>query len=35
MSAVGRALFFDKSLSASGKMACATCHDPNRGFGPP
>ena len=35
MSAVGRALFFDKSLSASGKIACATCHDPDRGFGPP
>ncbi len=35
MSAVGRALFFDRSLSASGKMACATCHDPNLGFGPP
>jgi cytochrome c peroxidase len=35
MTAVGRALFFDKSLSASGKMACATCHDPVRAFGPP
>jgi cytochrome c peroxidase len=35
MAAVGRALFFDKSLSESGKMACATCHDPTRAFGPP
>jgi cytochrome c peroxidase len=35
MTAVGRALFFDKSLSASGKMACAGCHDPRRAFGPP
>jgi cytochrome c peroxidase len=35
MSAVGRALFFDESLSASGKMACATCHDPRHAFGPP
>ncbi len=35
MTSVGRALFFDASLSASGKMACATCHDPTRGFGPP
>ena len=33
--AVGRALFFDRSLSASGKVACAGCHDPRRAFGPP
>ncbi|MGH6684834.1 MAG: cytochrome c peroxidase, partial [Pseudolabrys sp.] len=32
---LGRALFFDKSLSASGDMACATCHDPKHAFGPP
>lgn len=32
---VGRALFFDASLSASGKVACSTCHDPRRAFGPP
>jgi cytochrome c peroxidase len=31
---LGSKLFFDKSLSASGQMACATCHDPNHGFGP-
>jgi len=35
MTDIGRALFFDPSLSASGKMACATCHDPTRAFGPP
>jgi cytochrome c peroxidase len=35
MAAVGRALFFDASLSASGTMACATCHDPKHAFGPP
>jgi cytochrome c peroxidase len=35
MTDIGRALFFDKSLSASGKMACASCHDPARAFGPP
>ncbi len=35
MTDIGRALFFDASLSASGKMACATCHDPTRAFGPP
>jgi len=32
---LGGRLFFDPSLSASGKMACATCHDPKHGFGPP
>jgi cytochrome c peroxidase len=35
MSELGRRLFFDRSLSASGKMACATCHDPKFAFGPP
>jgi cytochrome c peroxidase len=35
MAAVGRQLFFDKSLSASGKISCASCHDPRRAFGPP
>ena len=28
-------MFFDKSLSASGNMACSTCHDPAHAFGPP
>jgi cytochrome c peroxidase len=32
---VGRALFFDKSLSATGAMSCATCHDPDHAYGPP
>jgi cytochrome c peroxidase len=35
MTEIGRALFFDASLSASGNLACATCHDPIRAFGPP
>jgi cytochrome c peroxidase len=35
MTALGRALFFDKSLSASGSMACASCHDPAHFYGPP
>jgi len=25
---LGRAIFFDATLSASGQMSCATCHDP-------
>ena len=29
---LGRTLFFDPALSASGQMACATCHDPAHGF---
>lgn len=32
---VGKALFFDRSLSASGRMSCATCHDPAYAYGPP
>jgi cytochrome c peroxidase len=32
---LGRALFFDASLSASGKTACATCHDPAHAFAAP
>jgi cytochrome c peroxidase len=35
MADLGRKLFFDPSLSASGKLACATCHDPRYAFGPP
>jgi cytochrome c peroxidase len=35
LTALGRALFFDPALSASGKMSCATCHDPRHDFGPP
>ena len=34
LEALGRRLFFDPSLSASGQMACATCHDPAHGFSP-
>lgn len=33
--ALGKKIFFDKSLSASGRMACATCHDPRYAYGPP
>jgi cytochrome c peroxidase len=29
---LGKALFFDKSLSVNGKMSCASCHAPEVGF---
>lgn len=32
---LGRLMFFDTALSASGKLACGTCHDPNYAYGPP
>lgn len=35
LSRLGRQLFFDKTLSADGRTACATCHDPRHAFGPP
>ena len=34
LEALGRRMFFDPSLSASGQMACASCHDPAHGFAP-
>jgi cytochrome c peroxidase len=34
LAALGRQLFLDPALSASGKIACATCHDPKHDFGP-
>ncbi len=30
--ALGRRLFLDPRLSAGGRLACASCHDPQRGF---
>src|SRR5271166_6004022 len=30
--ALGRALFFDRRLSADDKESCSTCHDPEKGF---
>jgi cytochrome c peroxidase len=30
--ALGRALFFDRQLSGSGDVSCASCHDPARAF---
>ena len=34
MSALGKALFFDASLSGSGKLSCASCHSPDHAFTP-
>lgn len=34
LTALGRAMFVDPSLSASGKLSCGSCHDPQHGFGP-
>lgn len=30
--ALGHALFFDRGLSSTGSVSCATCHRPDRGF---
>ena len=32
---VGRKMFFDKSLSGSGRIACTSCHDPDHAYAPP
>jgi cytochrome c peroxidase len=32
---LGRLLFFDPSLSASGRQSCASCHSPKGGYNPP
>lgn len=32
---LGKQIFFDASLSASGKMSCASCHSPEHAYGPP
>ena len=32
---IGRAIFFDVRLSASGTLSCATCHHPDFAYGPP
>ncbi|MCM2290814.1 c-type cytochrome [Allorhizobium sp. BGMRC 0089] len=31
---LGKAIFYDTSLSGSGKMSCATCHDPAHHYAP-
>jgi cytochrome c peroxidase len=35
MAKLGRDIFFDASLSSSGKLACASCHSPDHAYGPP
>jgi cytochrome c peroxidase len=35
LTALGRLMFADRSLSASGKLSCASCHSPRDAFGPP
>jgi cytochrome c peroxidase len=35
LASVGRAIFFDSTLSASGRMSCASCHSPAHAYGPP
>jgi cytochrome c peroxidase len=35
LTALGRDLFSEKALSASGQLACVSCHSPDRAFGPP
>ncbi|MEX6508327.1 cytochrome c peroxidase [Jiella sp. M17.18] len=31
---LGRTMFFDPALSASGRQACSSCHDPAHAYGP-
>ncbi len=35
LAALGKRIFFDPSLSASGRLSCATCHSPGHAYGPP
>jgi len=35
MAQLGRHIFFDPSLSSSGKLSCASCHSPEHAHGPP
>src|ERR1700728_593485 len=34
MARLGQDVFFDTSLSSSGKLACASCHSPDHAYGP-
>ena len=35
LAALGKRIFFDPSLSASGRLSCASCHSPGHAYGPP
>jgi cytochrome c peroxidase len=35
MARLGRDVFFDKRLSSSGALSCASCHSPQHAYGPP
>jgi cytochrome c peroxidase len=35
MAQLGKQIFYDASLSSSGKLSCASCHSPDHGYGPP
>jgi cytochrome c peroxidase len=35
MAKLGRQIFFDASLSSSGKVSCSSCHSPEHAYGPP
>ncbi|HEX3505863.1 MAG TPA: cytochrome c peroxidase [Xanthobacteraceae bacterium] len=35
MAQLGRQIFYDASLSSSGKLSCASCHSPDHAYGPP
>jgi cytochrome c peroxidase len=35
MALVGKQIFFDSTLSASGRMACASCHSPEQAYAAP
>lgn len=35
LAALGERIFSDRTLSGSGRMSCATCHDPRFAHGPP
>jgi cytochrome c peroxidase len=34
MALLGRAIFYDSSLSATGRLSCASCHRPDNAYGP-
>ncbi|TFW15659.1 cytochrome-c peroxidase [Duganella callida] len=35
VAALGRKIFFDATLSGSGRLSCASCHNPAHAYGPP